>query len=153
VTVEIGQPAPDFTLRSHTGDEVTLSQFEGQQPVALVFIPFAFTGVCEGELCAIRDDYAPFEAAGTQVLVITCDPAPSQKVWAAQQGFTFPLLSDFWPHGAVAQQYDAFNEALGCAWRKTVLVGKDGVVVDAFQSGGLGEARTADRYQEALARL
>ena len=153
MSLEIGQPAPDFTLRSHTGEEVTLSQFKGVKPVAIVFIPFAFTGVCQSELCAIRDDFSPFEAAGAQVLAISCDTTPSQKVWAEQQGYTFPLLSDFWPHGAVAKQYDAFNEERGCAWRKTVLVDKDGVVADAFQSGGLGEARPAERYEAALAKL
>ena len=153
MSVEIGQPAPDFTLKAHTGDEVTLSNFKGQQPVTLVFVPFAFTGVCTGELCAIRDDFTPFAAAGTEVLVITTDPSPSQKQWAEEQGYTVPLLSDFWPHGAVAKLYGAFNEERGCANRKTVVISKDGVVVDAFQSENLGTARTTDRYQEAMAKL
>lgn len=150
---EIGQQAPDFTLKSHTGEEVTLSQFRGQQPVVLVFIPFAFTGVCQGELCAIRDDFSTFESAGAQVLVVTTDTAPSLKMWADQQGWTFPTLSDHWPHGEVAKAYGAFNEERGCANRVTVLIGKDGTVVDRFQSGGLGEARPEDRYSEALAKL
>ncbi len=153
MSVEIGQEAPDFTLKSHTGEDVTLSQFRGQKNVVLVFIPFAFTGVCQGELCAIRDDFTPFEAAGAQILAISTDPSPSQKMWADEQGYTFPLLSDFWPHGAVAKQYGAFNEERGCANRVTVVIGKDGKVVDRFQSGGLGEARPADRYTEAMAKL
>ena len=151
--VETGQMAPDFTLKSHTGEEVTLSQFRGKKNVVLVFIPFAFTGVCEGELCAIRDDFTPFEAAGAQVLAISTDTAPTLKQWADQQGWTFPTLSDFWPHGEVAKAYGAFNEEKGCANRMTVVIDMEGKVVDAFQSGGLGEARPAERYEEAMAKL
>ncbi len=151
--VEIGQEAPDFTLKSHTGEEVTLSQFRGKKNVVLVFIPFAFTGVCEGELCAIRDDHSPFEAAGAQVLAISCDPAPSQKTWAEQQGWTFPVLSDFWPHGEVAKAYGAFNDALGCANRVTVVIDQAGKIVDRFDTPDLKTARTGERYQEAMAKL
>jgi peroxiredoxin (alkyl hydroperoxide reductase subunit C) len=151
--IDIGTSAPDFTLKSQTGEEVTLSQFRGQQAVVLVFIPFAFTGVCEGELCAIRDDFGPFEAAGAQVLAVSTDTAPTLKQWADAQGWTFPTLSDFWPHGAVAKQYGAFNEERGCANRVTVVIDKDGTVVDVFASAGLGEARPADRYAEAMAKL
>ena len=153
MTAEIGQPAPDFTLKSHTGEEVTLSQFKNEQPVVIVFIPFAFTGVCQGELCAIRDDFSTFEASGAQVLAISCDTSPAQKLWAEQEGWTFPTLSDFWPHGAVAKQYGVFNEEKGCAFRATVVVGKDGVIVDKFESGGITEARTSERYEEAMAKL
>ena len=153
MSAEIGQDAPDFTLKSTQGDPVTLSQFEGQQPVVLVFYPFTFTGVCEGELCAIRDDYSPFENAGAQVLAISCDPAPSQKQWAEQQGWTFPVVSDFWPHGEVAKAYGAFNDALGCANRVTVVIDKDGKIVDRFDTPDLRTARTAERYAEAMAKL
>lgn len=150
---EVGQEAPDFTLKSTIGEPVTLSQFRGQKPVVLVFYPFTFTGVCEGELCAIRDDYTPFESAGAQVLAISCDPAPSQKMWADQQGWTFPVLSDFWPHGEVARAYGAFNEALGCANRVTVVIDAEGTIVDRFDTPDLKTARTADRYAEAMAKL
>jgi peroxiredoxin (alkyl hydroperoxide reductase subunit C) len=153
VTAEIGQEAPDFTLKSHTGEEVTLSQFRGKKAVVLVFHPFAFTGICEGELCAIRDDYTAFESAGAQVLSISTDPSPSQKMWADQQGWTFPSLSDFWPHGEVAKAYGAFNEEKGCAMRVTVVIDKDGKIVDKFESGGITEARTSERYEEAMAKL
>jgi peroxiredoxin (alkyl hydroperoxide reductase subunit C) len=153
VSAEIGQEAPDFTLKSQTGEEVTLSQFRGQKSVVLVFIPFAFTGVCQGELCAIRDDFTPFESAGAQVLAVSTDTAPTLKQWADQQGWTFPTLSDFWPHGQVAKAYGAFNEERGCANRVTVVIGKDGTIVDRFESGSLGEARPAERYEEAMAKL
>jgi peroxiredoxin len=153
VTAEIGQEAPDFTLKSHTGEEVTLSQFRGKKAVVLVFHPFAFTGICEAELCAIRDDYTAFESAGAQVLSISTDPSPSQKMWADQQGWTFPSLSDFWPHGEVAKAYGAFNEEKGCAMRVTVVIDKDGKIVDKFETGGITEARTSERYEEAMAKL
>ena len=149
----IGDDAPDFTLKATTGEPVTLSQLEGQKPVVLVFHPFAFTGVCEGELCAIRDDFTPFEAAGAQVFAISCDPAPSQKMWADQQGWTFPMLSDFWPHGEVAKAYGAFNDALGCANRVTVVIDRDGKIVDRFDTPDLKTARTSERYAEAMAKL
>ena len=153
MTAEIGQEAPDFTLKSHTGEEVTLSQFRGKKSVVLVFHPFAFTGICEGELCAIRDDYTAFESAGAQVMAISTDPSPAQKMWADQQGWTFPTLSDFWPHGEVAKAYGAFNDEKGCAMRHTVVIDKDGKIVDRFASGGITEARTSDRYEEAMAKL
>lgn len=150
---EIGQEAPDFELRSTTGDTVRLSSFRGDRAVAVVFYPFTFTSVCQGELCQLRDDFSDFEAAGVQVLAVSCDPAPSQKQWAQEQGYQFPVLSDFWPHGAVARSYGVFNEALGCANRATFLVGKDGTVVDTFGTESLGTAREKERYTEALAKL
>ncbi len=153
MTVETGQEAPDFELKDQDGNAVSLASFRGEKAVALVFYPFTFTGVCEGELCQLRDDIGDFEAAGVQVLAVSCDSKNSQKVWAEQKGYTFPLLSDFWPHGAVAKAYGVFNDALGCANRATFVVGKDGNVVDTFATDSLGTARERERYREALARL
>lgn len=153
MAIEIGQEAPDFTLKDPAGQEVTLSSFRGSSPVLVVFYPFTFTGVCEGELCRIRDDHSQFTDAGVQVLAISCDSRHAQRVWSEQQGFTFPVLSDFWPHGAVAQAYGVFNDALGCAMRSSFLIGTDGTVVDAFATDDLGTAREPARYAEALAAL
>ena len=153
MSIEPGQTAPDFTLSDEQGNQVTLSSFQGQKSVTLVFIPFAFTGVCQGELCELRDNLNAFETADNQVLVVTCDRAPSLKAWKAEQGFTFPMLSDGWPHGAVSEQYDCFNRDLGCAMRQTVVIGKDGTITDVFASGGLGEARSFDSYTEALTHV
>jgi mycoredoxin-dependent peroxiredoxin len=153
MAVEIGQDAPDFELKDQNNEAVTLSSFQGDKAVAIVFYPFTFTGVCEGELCSLRDDYSEFTDAGVQVLAISCDTRFAQAQWAEKQGYQFPVLSDFWPHGEVAKAYGVFNEALGCANRATFLIGTDGVVVDTFESGGLGEAREASRYTEALAKL
>ena len=150
---EIGQPAPDFTLKDQNGNDVSLHDFAGQKAVALVFYPFTFTGVCEGELCRLRDDYSEFEEAGVQVLAVSCDSRHAQRVWAEQQGYNFPVLSDFWPHGAVAKAYGVFNEDLGCAIRATFVIDRDGVIADEFRTDSLGEARAASRYTEALAKL
>lgn len=153
MSVEIGQEAPDFELRGSTPDPVKLSSFRGEKAVALVFYPFTFTGVCQGELCSLRDDLATYEAAGVQVLAVSCDAPPAQKKWAEEQGYQFPVLSDFWPHGEVARAYGVFDENLGCAIRGTFLIDRDGKVVDAFRTDSLGTAREADRYAEALAKL
>jgi peroxiredoxin len=153
MTIEIGQTAPDFSLRDQHGDTVTLSSYRGDKAVALVFYPFTFTGVCEGELCELRDDIARYDSADVQVIAVSCDTQPAQKVWAEQKQWTFPVLSDFWPHGEVAKAYGVFNEAVGCANRGTFLIDKDGVVVDTFATDNLGQAREKARYDEALSRL
>ena len=149
----IGDAAPEFTLKDQNGNDVSLAAFRGDKAVALVFYPFTFTGVCEGELSRLRDDFSEFEQAGVQVLAISCDSRHAQRVWAEQQGYNFPVLSDFWPHGATARAYGVFNEDLGCAIRATFVIGTDGVIVDEFRTDSLGEARAATRYTEALAKL
>jgi peroxiredoxin len=118
-----------------------------------VFYPFTFTGVCEGELCRIRDDFSQFEAAGVQVVAVSCDSRHAQRVWGEQQGYQFPFLSDFWPHGDAAKAYGIFNDALGCAMRASFLIDAAGVVVDTFATDDLGTPREAARYDEALAKL
>jgi len=152
VPVETGQPAPDFTLKDQDGNDVTLSSFRGQQSVVVVFYPFTFTGVCQGELCSLRDDLSEFDAVKAQVLAISCDSRHAQKQWAEQQGFNFPVLSDFWPHGAVAKAYGVFNEQLGCANRATFVIDAEGKVVDTFESANLGTPRAREAYLAALAK-
>jgi mycoredoxin-dependent peroxiredoxin len=153
MTVQIGQAAPPFTLKDQDGNDVSLGDFAGRSAVALVFYPFTFTGVCEGELCSLRDDYREFDDAGVQVLAVSCDSRHAQKVWAEKQGYNFPVLSDFWPHGAVAKSYGVFNEALGCAIRATFFIDRSGTIVDEFHTDELGTARESGRYREAFAKL
>ena len=150
--VAVGEPAPDFTLRNQHGESVTLSQFRGAKNVILVFYPFAFSGICTGELCEIRDELADFEGEDVQVLGISCDPMHSLRAWADREGYTFPLLSDFWPHGAVATQYGVFAADKGFAIRGTFLVDTEGVVRWSLVNGP-GQARDFDGYREALAHL
>jgi peroxiredoxin (alkyl hydroperoxide reductase subunit C) len=153
MAIQVGDKAPDFTLRDTENKPVTLSSFAGQKSVTLVFIPFAFTNVCKGELCTLRDNLNQFESHDNAVLAITCDRSPSLKEWKSQQGYNFPMLSDGWPHGAVAKLYGCFNEAVGCADRLTVVVNKEGVIADLFKSGGLGEARDFSLYGTALTKV
>jgi mycoredoxin-dependent peroxiredoxin len=153
MALAIGDTAPDFTLKDQQGNDVTLSGFRGKQNVVLVFYPFTFTGVCQGELCAIRDDPSTFEAAGAQVLAISCDTRFAQQQWAEQQGFAFPVLSDFWPHGEVSRAYGVFNEDLGAAMRATFVIDKDGKVAAMFQSANLGTPRAREEYEAALAKV
>ncbi|HEY1740987.1 MAG TPA: peroxiredoxin [Acidimicrobiia bacterium] len=151
--VATGDSAPDFTLKDQDGNDVTLSSFRGEKNVVLVFYPFTFTGVCEGELCSLRDDISQFDTGNAQVLALSCDSRHSQRIWAEQQGYNFPVLSDFWPHGAVAKSYGVFNEELGCANRATFVIDKNGKVADTFASPNLGTPREKAAYEAALAKL
>ena len=152
MTLQVGEPAPDFELTDHTGARVKLSDHRGKSPVALVFYPYAFSGICTGELCEIRDNPGVFAAADVQVLGISCDPMWSLRAYAEAQGYQFPLLSDFWPHGAVARQYGVFLEERGMATRGTFLVDVDGVLRWSVVNGP-GEARPLAAYAEAVAAL
>jgi mycoredoxin-dependent peroxiredoxin len=153
MAVEAGKPAPEFTLKDQAGNDVSLADYRGKQPVVLVFYPFTFTGVCQGELCEIRDDPSTFEDKGAAVLAISCDTRHAQAQWAEQQGFTFPVLSDFWPHGEVAKAYGVFNEQLGCANRASFVIDKAGTVVAEFASANLATPRAREEYEAALAEV
>ena len=150
--IQPGQEAPDFELPSTTGDKVALSSFRGDKAVAIVFIPFAFTGVCQGELCSVQEDLSTFQNDDVQVLAVCVDSSFANKVWADQQGFSFPILSDFWPHGAVAQAYGVFNDVAGRAVRGTFVIDKEGTlrwkVINAIP-----DARDHDEYKRVLAEL
>jgi len=153
MSIAIGQPAPEFSVPDQDGNTVSLADFKGDKALAVVFYPFTFTGVCEGELCRLRDDYSKFEEAGVQVLAVSCNAKHVQKRWADEMGYQFPVLSDFWPHGAMAQAFGIFNEVVGCANRGTFIIDKDGTVVDVIETDDLGTAREPARYDEALAKL
>ena len=150
--VDVGDVAPDFELHDQDRNPVRLSDFRGQKNVVLVFYPLAFTGVCQGELCAIRDEIADFSNDDVQTLAISVDSGPVHAKWAAEQGYTFPLLADFWPHGEVARQYGVFNEDIGLALRGTFIVDKDGVVRYKVVNQ-IPDARDQDEYKKVLASL
>lgn len=152
MTITIGSDAPDFTLMDQHGASVTLSSFKGKKNVVLLFYPFAFSGICTGELCAMRDDLSAFHNDDVELLAISCDPMYAQRAFAEQEGYKFPVLADFWPHGQAAKAYGVFDEARGCAVRGTFIINKDGAV--AWQIvNGLGDARNLVEYKEALASL
>ncbi|HAN72779.1 MAG TPA: peroxiredoxin [Actinobacteria bacterium] len=148
----VGDVAPDFTLSNQYGEQVTLSDFRGKKNVVVMFYPFAFTGICTGELCTLRDRQQDFDNDDTVTLSISCDSVPSLKVFAAQENLTHQLLSDYWPHGTVSTDYGVFLEDKGFATRGTFVIDKEGVI-RWLVINGPGEARSADEYVEALAAL
>jgi len=152
MTIAIGQEAPDFELPNQFGEKVKLSSFRGQKNVVVVFFPFAFTGTCTGELCALRDDFRSFQNDKVELLAISCDAMFTQKVFAEKEGYQFPLLSDFWPHGAVAKNYGVFNEDRGLALRGTFVIDKQGIVRWSVVNSP-AEARNLADYKTALASL
>ena len=126
--LEVGREAPDFTLRDQHGQDVTLSSYRGSKAVVVMFYPYAFSRVCTGELCAVRDSLPSFESDAVQVLAVSCDPMFTLRAFAESEGLTFPLLSDFWPHGEVAASYGVLDPARGCADRSTFIVDRAGVL-------------------------
>lgn len=148
----IGSPAPDFDLSDQHGVKVSLASFRGKKNVVVLFYPFSFTGTCTGELCDIRDDLNAFQNGEVQLLAISCDSIFSQRTFAEAQGYKFPVLSDFWPHGEVSKAYGVFNAARGCAIRGTFIIDKSGIlrwqVVNAT-----GEARSTQDYKSAIEAL
>ena len=152
MSLEVGSIAPDFELNDQFGQKVSLSSFKGQKNVVITFYPFAFTGTCTGELCALRDDISAFLNDSVQLLAISCDSPFTQKVFAERENYQFPVLSDFWPHGATAKAYGVFEESRGCALRGTFIIDKTGVVRWSVVNG-LGAARDLNQYKKALSSL
>jgi len=148
----LGGAAPDFTLRDQFGQDVTLSSYRGRKAVALVFYPYAFSGVCTGEMAGIRDRLAEFLTFDTEVLAISCDPVYSLRVFADQDGLNFPLLSDFWPHGEVARAYDVFDDSKGAARRSSYVVDRAGNLAWAVHNAS-PEGRDLDEHLRQLHAL
>jgi len=150
--VDVGDEAPDFELPDGDRTPVRLSSYRGEKNVIVVFYPLAFTGTCQGELCAIRDEIADFSSDGVQTLAISCDSTAVHAKWAAEQGYTFPLLADFWPHGAAATSYGVFDDKIGLALRGTFIIDKQGTVAYKVVNA-IPDARDTDEYRRVLAAL
>ncbi|HET7040167.1 MAG TPA: peroxiredoxin [Gemmatimonadales bacterium] len=150
--IEVGAEAPDFVLKDQNNQQVRLSDFRGSKHVLMVFYPLAFTGICQGELCQVRDNLSDYVNDDVQVLTVSVDSVYSHKVWAEREEYDFPLLSDFWPHGAVASAYGVFNEVAGIANRGTFVIDKVGVVRFA-EMNTPGEARDQAGWRKALTAL
>jgi peroxiredoxin len=152
LTIQVGDEAPDFTLRDQNREEFTLSALRGSKAVLIVFYPFAFTGICTGELGRVQQGLEIFQNDDVQVVTISVDSAYSQKIFSQREEFEFPLLSDFWPHGEVARAYGVFNDEGGFANRGTFLVDKDGIVRFA-EMNSIGEGRDPDAWTAAIKAL
>ena len=150
--IEIGGPAPDFTLRDQFGQDVTLSQFRGRKAVAIFFYPFAFSGVCTGELSGIRDRLDEFLTFDTEIVAISCDPIYSIRAFSDADGLNFTLLSDFWPHAEVTRAYDVFDGDRGCPRRSSFLVDREGIVRWTVHNEK-SEARDLDEHLAQLRKL
>jgi peroxiredoxin len=148
----VGTTAPDFTLRDQNQQRVTLSSYRGDKNVLLVFFPLAFTGICQGELDRLRDQLPEFDNDDSVALTISVGPPPTHKIWAIESGFTFPVLSDFWPHGEVSQAYGVFNDQAGYSNRGTFVVDRTGIIQFAEMKEP-GEARDQHLWTDALTAL
>jgi mycoredoxin-dependent peroxiredoxin len=152
MAVDIGDKAPEFSLRDQHGQEQSLAARRGNRNVLLVFYPFAFTGVCTGEMHALSENAAKWEELGTDVIAVSCDSVPSLRVFAERESLQLPLASDFWPHGEVAAAYGAFDESLGAAGRATFAIDRDGIIRWTVRTA-IPDARDITDYVKALAGL
>jgi mycoredoxin-dependent peroxiredoxin len=150
--VEIGQQAPAFALRDQHGATVSLASYRGDKAVVLMFYPFAFSRVCTGELCEVVDNLSTFVSDDVQILAVSCDPMFTLRAFAEREGLTFPLLSDFWPHGEVAGAYGVLNAHRGCAERSTFIIDRHGVVRWLVHSR-MADPRDLTEQAGVLARL
>jgi peroxiredoxin len=153
MAVEIGDEAPDFELPDQHGTPVKLSSFRGKKNVVLVFYPLAFSPVCSGELCGLRDSFPEATSReDVELLTVSVDSFFTHRAWADAEKFEFSLLADFWPHGAVAKSYGVFDEDKGLAVRGTFVIDKQGKVTWKVVNPIL-QARDIADYQKALASL
>ncbi|MET8446271.1 peroxiredoxin [Streptomyces sp. NPDC005209] len=152
MAIQVGDKAPGFELKDNHGRTVRLADFHGEKNVVLLFYPFAFTGVCTGELCELRDNLPTFVNDEVQLLAVSNDSIHTLRVFAEQEGLEYPLLSDFWPHGNISRAYGVFDEDKGCAVRGTFIIDKSGVVRWTVVNG-LPDARDLNEYVKALDAL
>ncbi len=135
MTVKTGDRAPGFDLEVAHGERVALSDFVGRSNLLLVFHPLAFTQVCEDEARDLQENLESFRNAGTEIVFVSCDPAPARQAWKRQLGAEYTFASDFWPHGAAAKAYGVFDEETGTSLRGTFLIDREGTVIWSLVKG------------------
>lgn len=150
--MNIGSPAPSFELRDQNKELVSSESLTGSKAL-VVFIPFPFTGNCDNETCEIRDHLSRLNDMAAKVVIITDHAIPVNKKWSDENGFEFPVLADYWPHGEVTKAYGAFNETVGAANRYTFVLDAEGIVREVINTDSLGDVREFDSYIEALAKV
>ena len=128
--VSVGESAPDFTLPSVDGKDVTLSQFKRKKNVVISFVPAAWTPVCSDQWPGYNIARELFEENDAVLLGITVDNIPTLYAWTQQMGkLWFSVLSDFWPHGAVADRYGVLRSD-GVSERALIFIDKKGIIRD-----------------------
>jgi peroxiredoxin len=144
----VGDKAPDFSLKSTSGEMVGVSQWKGQKNVLIAFFPLVFTGVCTKENCAFSDDYSKFEGKDTVVLPVSVDATPSQNEFRTKHGMKHHLLSDF--KREAGRAYGVLDDEKFFTKRAYFLVDKTGVVRFKHVEAELGHSRT---NEELLAEI
>jgi mycoredoxin-dependent peroxiredoxin len=150
--IEIGHEAPDFELKNQHGESVSLRSYRGSHRVVLVFFPYAFSRVCSGEMHALSSQLPDFANSNTQLIAVSCDHMFSLRAFADQDRLGFPILSDFWPHGAVSKSYGVFDPGHGCADRGTFIIDSTGVLRWSVHHE-MSDARSVEDYKAVLAGL
>ena len=155
MSVQVGQEAPDFTLKDTETQDVALSSFRGQKNVVLLFVPFAFTGVCTNELCSVRDNLGTYGQLDAEVLGISVDSPFAQKQWKEKENLNFTLVSDF--NRSVSKAYGAqFDDLMGfsgVAKRAAFVVDKAGTVQYAEVLESPRDLPDFEKIQETLRGL
>ena len=155
MSVQVGQMAPDFTLKNTDMQDVTLSSFRGQKNVVLLFVPLAFTGVCTTELCSVRDTLNNYANLNAEVFGISVDSPFSQKAWKEKEQLNFALLSDF--NRQAVKAYDAMYDELiglqGVAKRAAFVIDKEGKVQYAEVLESARNLPNFDQINATLQRL
>lgn len=149
---QVGDRAPELSLPDQHGEIITLSEAVAERAALLVFFPFAFSPICTAELLEIQLDIDRYANDRVQVMGVSCDSTHSLRSWAAQEGYRFPLLSDFWPHGTGSRAYGVFDERAGLAVRGVFAVDRS-MTVRWASVYAPAEQRPVGLLQEAVATL
>jgi len=147
--IEVGQQAPDFTLRNQEGEKVSLADYRGRK-LMLVFYPADFSPVCGDQFSIYQEVKPQIDEAGAELVGISVDSAWAHRAFQEKLGFEFTLLSDFEPKGEVARAYGSYIDRVGTANRTLVLIDEDGVVAWTYESPNPGEFPGANIIFDAL---
>jgi peroxiredoxin len=128
MTISVGSPAPDFTLKDQNQKEVNLSDFRGKKNVVVVFYPLDWSPTCTNEHACFVNDMKRFDELDAQVLGLSVDSTWSHKAYAEKMGIKYPLLADFHPRGAVAEKFGAYLADKGITNRSIVIIDRQGNV-------------------------
>lgn len=157
MSLQVGQPAPDFTLFDSDKKKVSLSDFKGKENVLLLFFPQAFTGVCTNELCGVRDDIARYNNSSVTVLGISVDSVFTLAKFKAEQGYNFPLLSDFNKEVSTAYHsiYESFTDMnmKGVSKRSAFLIDKQGIIQYSEILDSAGDVPNFDAIHTKMSAL